>query len=174
VPAPRIHLPSREEGFLANVDFEWLEHDARRDEEGQPIYGTGVMFHHGGVALAWDDPRFAEAGARLFAIAGISFRPEALAGVGVGSRLRLAPEPSNPHDPDAVAVYVADGAAQLGYVPRTLTGVVRRLAPGETDAVVHFEWRGADGAACGLRALMGPAAFVARLRRFVARRRRGG
>ena len=172
MPAPRIHLPPRDDGFLANVDFEWLEHDARRDEEGETIYGTGVMFHHGGLALAWDDPRFAEAGARLFAVAGISFRPEALVGVGVGSPLRLEPEPSNPHDPDAVAVYAADRGVQIGYVPRTLTRVVR--APAGTDAVVHFEWRDVDGAACGLRALTAPAAFVARLQRFVARRRRTG
>jgi hypothetical protein len=172
VSTPRIHLPTRDDGFLANVELEWVDRDERRDDGGDAIHGTGVMFRLGGAALAWDDRRFEEAGARLFAVAGISFRPDTVAGIGIGSRLRVEPEPSNPHDPNAVAVYAAGGGGQLGYVPRTLTATVRRLASADAQGVVHFVWRRADGTACGLRALLAPAAFVARVERFAAPRRR--
>jgi HIRAN domain-containing protein len=172
VRTPRIHLPARDDGFLAGVEFEWLERDERRDDEGRVIYGTGAMFHAGGTALTWDDPRFEEAGVRLFAVAGVSFRPEAMGGVRVGSLLQLEPEPSNPHDPHAIAVHAAEGGRQIGYVPRPLTGTVSRLVAADARAVVHFEWRRDDGAVCGLRALAAPAPFVARLQRFVGRRRR--
>ena len=54
-------------------------------------------------------------------VAGAAHRPEALAsdGAAPGSPLVLRPEPENPHDPNAVAVLLADGSP-LGYVPREL------------------------------------------------------
>ncbi|MBE2319845.1 HIRAN domain-containing protein [Solirubrobacter sp. CPCC 204708] len=55
-------------------------------------------------------------------VAGAVHRPEALASdlAAPGSVLRLRPEPSNPHDPSAVAVDLGDGTP-LGYVPREYT-----------------------------------------------------
>lgn len=41
------------------------------------------------------------------------------------SKVELIPEPTNEHDPDAIAVYV-DGA-HVGYVPASETGEVRQL-----------------------------------------------
>lgn len=52
-------------------------------------------------------------------VAGVSFRPgarEHFPKLLDGEALQLVPEPQNPHDRSAVAVY--DGAMHLGYVPR--------------------------------------------------------
>jgi hypothetical protein len=58
-------------------------------------------------------------------VAGAVHRPDALAsdGAAPGRRLRLRPEPENPHDPDAVAVLTEEGLT-LGYVPRDLAASV--------------------------------------------------
>jgi hypothetical protein len=58
-------------------------------------------------------------------VAGAVHRPSALEsdGAAPGHALVLQAEPSNPHDPNAVAVLTEDGSA-LGYVPRDLASVV--------------------------------------------------
>jgi hypothetical protein len=58
-------------------------------------------------------------------VAGAVHRREALDSplAAPGSALVLRPEPSNPHDPSAVAVDLADGTP-LGYVPRERTHAV--------------------------------------------------
>ena len=55
-------------------------------------------------------------------VAGAIHRPEALASplAAPGSALTLRPEPTNPHDPSAVAIDLVDGTP-LGYVPREYT-----------------------------------------------------
>jgi hypothetical protein len=55
-------------------------------------------------------------------VAGAFHRPDALASdlAAPGSALALRPEPTNPHDPSAIAVDLADGIP-LGYVPREYT-----------------------------------------------------
>mgnify|MGYP001601088393 CR=1 FL=1 len=61
-------------------------------------------------------------------VAGVSYRQEALREVlaaeptfvGLGLPARLVLEPSNPHDPNACAVFV--GERQFGYVPRGWQG----------------------------------------------------
>lgn len=59
-------------------------------------------------------------------VAGAVHRPEALTSelAAPGSGLVLRPEPSNPHDPSAIAVDLSDGSP-LGYVPREYTHDVR-------------------------------------------------
>ena len=58
-----------------------------------------------------------------FDVAGVKHRLAAfaLADVNVGDKLTLKPEPTNEHDPNAIAVY--KGEHQIGYVPRCLTSV---------------------------------------------------
>jgi hypothetical protein len=60
-------------------------------------------------------------------VVGTKYRgPEAIAALArlrPGDQLRLVREPSNPHDPDAVAVY--SGTMHIGYIPR---GVNRDVA----------------------------------------------
>jgi hypothetical protein len=94
----------------------------------------------------------------VIAVAGVSFRPEAVADASFdpGARLALVPEPDNEHDPDAVAIWNEERTLQAGYVPRD---VVPGLA-GDEQAVSL--WRAGEG----LRVLLAPAdAWIGRPRR---------
>jgi hypothetical protein len=68
-----------------------------------------------GEPVRWEDPRI-----RVVPAAGVSYRPEALPDPSFdpGRRLALVPEPSNEHDPNAVAIWTEEQTLQLGYVPR--------------------------------------------------------
>ena len=103
-----------------------------------------------GDALRWDDPRL-----RVVKLAGASYRSEALQDdrFAPGRRLALIPEPENPHDPHAVAVWDADRQIQGGYVP---ADVAPELS-GDEQAVSLWEFRGEDGQRIGLRVLVVPA-----------------
>ena len=63
-----------------------------------------------------------------FAIAGGDFHglEQALPGLTQGTALSLRREPSNPHDPHAVAVHGPDGK-RLGYIPREANAPVATL-----------------------------------------------
>ncbi len=95
---------------------------------------------------------------RVVPVAGVSFRPEAVADASFdpGRRLALVPEPTNEHDPNAVAVWNEGGTLQAGYVPRD----VAPLLAGSEQAVSL--WRAGEG----LRILLVPAdAWIGRPRR---------
>jgi len=53
-------------------------------------------------------------------VAGVSFRPEAVADASFdpGNRLVLVAEPDNEHDPNAVGIWNEQRTLQAGYVPR--------------------------------------------------------
>ncbi len=94
--------------------------------------------------VRWEDPRI-----RVVPVAGVSYRQEALddPSFDPGCRLALVPEPENPHDGNAVAIYNQDLTLQLGYVP----AAVAPELDGDEQAVSL--WR-VDG---GLRVLIAPA-----------------
>ena len=94
--------------------------------------------------MRWEDPRI-----RVVPVAGVSYRPDALDDPSFepGRRLALVPEPDNPHDANAVAIYNEDLTLQLGYVP----AAVAPELDGDEQAVSL--WR-VDG---GLRVLIAPA-----------------
>ena len=97
-----------------------------------------------GDRVRWEDERL-----RVVAAAGVSYRPEALpdASFDPGRRLELVAEPTNEHDPNAVAIWNAERTLQLGYVP---AAVAPELAG---DEQAFSLWR-VDG---GLRVLIVPA-----------------
>jgi hypothetical protein len=103
-----------------------------------------------GDAMRWDDPRV-----RVVKLAGASYRLDALqdAAFAPGRRLALVREPDNEHDPNAVAVYDAEGRVQGGYVPAEVAPSLR----GDEQAVSLWEFRGEDGSRIGLRVLIAPA-----------------
>ena len=112
----------------------WLE----RGERGFHLRDAST-----GERVRWEDERL-----RVVAAAGVSYRPEALPDPSFdpGSRLALVPEPSNEHDPNAVAVWNEERTLQLGYVPRE---VAPQLA-GDEQAVSLWRVEG------GLRVLIAP------------------
>jgi hypothetical protein len=116
--------------------------------------GAGVRLRDAstGELVRWEDPRI-----RVVPVAGVSFRLELLddASFDPGQTLALVPEPENPHDPNAVAIWNEERTLQLGYVPR-------ELAPdlgGDEQAVSLWRVEG------GLRVLIAPGdAWVGRPR----------
>jgi hypothetical protein len=83
------------------------------------------------------------------AAAGVSYRAEALPDPSFDPphRLALVPEPTNEHDPNAVAIWNEERTLQVGYVPAA-------IAPELTgDEQALSLWR-VDG---GLRVLIVPA-----------------
>ena len=94
----------------------------------------------------------------MIAVAGVSFRAEAVADASFdpGVRLALVPEPHNEHDPNAIGIWNEARTLQAGYVPRD---VVPEL-DGSEQAVSL--WRAGEG----LRVLLAPrAAWIGRPRR---------
>jgi hypothetical protein len=114
----------------------WLERDRK---------GAGYRLRDAatGERVAWEDLRI-----RVVPVAGVSFRPEAVADPSFdpGKRLALVPEPENEHDPNAVAVWNAERTLQAGYVPRETAA---ELDGGEQAVSL---WRAGEG----LRVLLVP------------------
>ena len=115
----------------------WLERDRR---------GAGYHLRDAanGERVAWEDPRIL-----VVPVAGVSFRPEAVADASFdpGRPLALVSEPTNEHDPNAIAIWNEERTLQAGYVPRD---VAVTLA-GDERAVSL--WRAGEG----LRVLIVPA-----------------
>jgi hypothetical protein len=97
-----------------------------------------------GEPVSWDDPRIV-----VVPVAGVSFRPEAVADASFdpGRPLALVREPENEHDPQAVAIWNEERTAQAGYVPRETAATLA----GDEYAVSL--WRFGEG----LRVLIVPA-----------------
>jgi HIRAN domain len=115
----------------------WLERDRR---------GAGYHLRDAasGEPVDWEDPRIV-----VVPVAGVSFRPEAVAdrSFDPGRPLALVPEPNNEHDPNAVAVWNEERTLQAGYVPRETAATLA----GDEQAVSL--WRYGEG----LRLLIVPA-----------------
>jgi hypothetical protein len=126
----------------------WLERGELENGRGYRLRDAGS-----GDALAWDDPRLRAAGARVLAVAGTTYRGEALQddAFAPGNRLALVAEPDNAHDPHAVGVWDAGGRLQVGYVPAEHAASLEL----PLQAVVLWEWREA-GRRVGLRMLVAP------------------
>jgi hypothetical protein len=124
----------------------WLERDRR---------GAGYRLRDAatGEIVKWEDERL-----RVVPVAGVSFRPEAVADASFdpGARLALVREPDNEHDPNAIAIWNGDRTLQAGYVPRDVAG---ELAG---DELAVSLWRAGEG----LRVLIvPPGSWVGRPRR---------
>jgi HIRAN domain len=142
-------------------------------EAGDAVEGRGYTLRDGERSLSWSSPRLAGAGLAVVKVAGTSFRLDDLQdpGLAPGSPLLLRPEPGNPHDPNAIAVWNAEGTAQAGYVPRELAaGLAARLESEQLEALALWEWRGADGRRFGLRILIAPPGALAERPPQLARR----
>ena len=94
--------------------------------------------------VRWEDPRI-----RVVAVAGVSYRADALPDPSFDPprRVALVPEPMNEHDPNAVAIWNQERTLQVGYVP---AAIAPELA-GDEQALSLWRVEG------GLRVLIVPA-----------------
>ena len=75
----------------------------------------------------------------------------------MGCELRLVPEPDNPHDPNAIAVWDAEAKVKAGYVPRALAPEIGEMLARDRVRTVRsaWEWRDlSDGKRFGLHVLV--------------------
>ena len=111
-------------------------------EDGGQVWLSGYTLVESGTGrfLARDDPSLAARGLRLAGAAGAGVHhAEAVASEDVrpGRPLELRRDPDNEHDPNAIAVYPADGGDQVGWVPRELAAeLAPALDAGEPHAAV--------------------------------------
>jgi len=96
-----------------------------------------------GERVRWEDPRI-----RVVPAAGVTYRPEGLPDPSFDPprRLALVPEPTNEHDPNAVAIWNEERTLQLGYVP----AAVAPELDGDEQALALWRVEG------GLRVLIVP------------------
>ena len=96
-----------------------------------------------------EDPRI-----RVIAVAGVSYRLEALQNdaFAPGKRLALRPEPDNEHDPNAIGIWDETEHVQAGYVPAEIAA---ELDANQWQAVSIWESRD-EGGRRGLRVLLAP------------------
>jgi hypothetical protein len=96
------------------------------------------------------DPRI-----RVIAVAGVSYRMDALQddAFAPGRRLALVAEPGNEHDPNAIGIWDEARRLQVGYVPAE---VARGLRADDWQAVTLWEFS-EEGRRGGLRVLLAPA-----------------
>lgn len=117
-----------------------------------------------------------------YPVAGVSFRQEALTRFieGANRRLRLVPEPTNDHDPNAIRVEAIwrepDGGSLvglIGYLPREHSAV---LANRDPNLLLHARpvalFRATESRDAGIRMVLGWSIDKAGVRRQAARRAR--
>ena len=95
------------------------------------------------------DPRI-----RVIAVAGVSYRFDALQddAFAPGRRLALVAEPENEHDANAIGIWDDERRVQAGYVP---ADVARELRADDWQAVSLWEFV-EEGRRGGLRVLLAP------------------
>lgn len=72
----------------------------------------------------------------LTKVAGVTYegRQEHIARMSAGLPVQLKPEPDNPYDPNAIAVYVGidwEDVPKAGYIPREFAAILAPLCEGE-------------------------------------------
>jgi hypothetical protein len=111
-------------------------------------WGTDTLTGDG-FRAPWEmsDP-FSVAGTFVFNVAGPLYHRRELqeACFAPGCPVLLIPEPDNPHDHNAIAVWDADQRFHVGYVPQTVgPHVAALLTPGPAFALVIWQWIDTDG-----------------------------
>jgi hypothetical protein len=97
-------------------------------------------------------------------VAGVTYegRQNTIAALRGDEPCRIVPEPTNPYDPNALAVHVAtaDGVKHVGFIPRHLAKDIAPLLEGEAVMVQiysitgGFELSDGDTAAYGLQVVV--------------------
>jgi hypothetical protein len=137
-------------------------------EDGSTIYSRGYALIDpiGEFTQVGDDDWLRTIGCRLCKVAGLTHHPDAAQDerFGPGSVVLVCPDPSNPADPSAVAVFDASGEQQVGFVPASMSAeIAERINGGELlgGAIVReYRTEPEGGRRLGLVMLIAPAGTV--------------
>jgi len=130
-------------------------------DDGSDLHGCGFWLRdEDDLATHWDDDRLSEIDVLVVKVAGVSYRADALqaADFNPGSPLALVPEPDNPIDSNAIAIYDRARTHQVGFVPADRCSEVAELLQRvpESVAISLWEWRLHGAERCALRTIIGP------------------
>ena len=130
----------------------------------EPVASSGYRFDPD-CDIDPDAPALKRLGFSMFPVAGVSYRHEALQdpAFAPGRPVRLVPEPENPADSSAIAIWDEELRIQVGYVPRgSLRRVRFALKAGRIKrALVVWQYRGMNsGDRSGIRILTSPTARI--------------
>lgn len=147
-------LMKRIESYLEHKDYHFSDKELFSDDENEDIITSEAAANPLNVVKQYDDTyeiayrdrqgqnvrrTIKNANMNSF-IAGVKFRDnykEMLAKLSEGLEVLLKPEPDNPYDPDAIAVYNAED--HLGYIPkRDIPAVALNMEEGGIKAVVEY------------------------------------
>lgn len=81
-------------------------------------------------------------GLKSFYVAGAQRREDAIqsSAFNLGEKLSLVPEPDNPHDEDAIAIYDAERETKAGYVPADETSIVHLFLEEDPEPLCIPVW----------------------------------
>lgn len=71
----------------------------------------------------------------VFSIAGINYRGDITSALGT-KEAQLVPEPTNPHDPNAIRIELADGT-HVGYIPANQTSEAAQLIKAQAYTIIR-------------------------------------
>lgn len=117
-----------------------LERFTPDDGEGSGFVAVRVS---NGDFVSWKDYP-ADSGLESIEVVGESYHMDGLQDLGFkpGSRVWLVPEPTNPYDRNAVAVFSHDRQSQAGYIPtEEAPRMLRRIKEGGFTSYVVWETR---------------------------------
>lgn len=114
--------------------------------EGDSGSGYAIVRNSDDQRLQWQTLKTGE-GLKSFYVKGAKRRMDALQSSAFrpGKEVLLVPEPDNPHDEDAVAVYDAEGETKLGYVPADDTRIVHMFLDEDSEARCLVVWQVVEG-----------------------------
>jgi hypothetical protein len=156
----RVNTPGLSQG-QSGLRFIEREFETAADD-GTALYGRGWVIHdEDDLAVAEADPLLASEQILIFNVAGVTFRPKALQErcFNPGNEVRLIPEPTNPVDKNAIAVWDHARRHHLGYVPKGRTSEIRRGLGASPNArtYVWWDWHKNDCMRCGVKIVVLPA-----------------
>jgi len=96
-------------------------------------------------------------GLYAFDVAGTSYRKEALqdSAFSVGKRLAILPDPTNPVDPQALAVWDSAHKLHIGFVPKDCSSAMKKRMIKEEGYTYLSIWENREGKTrVGLRVLV--------------------
>jgi len=96
-------------------------------------------------------------GLYAFDVAGTAYRKEPLqdSAFSPGKRLAILPDPTNPIDPEALAVWDSTHKLHVGYVPKDCSSKMKRRMIGEEGFTYISMWEDKEGKVrVGLRVLV--------------------
>jgi hypothetical protein len=131
-------------------------------DDGTEIYGRGWVIHDSTTDRAFEeaDPLLDGASILIFNVRGVTFRKGALQQpcFNPGHKVLIVPEPDNPVDKDALAVWDASRRHHLGYVPKERTWRFRISLGANRDsrAYVWWDWHKTNGERCGVKVVLLP------------------